>query len=503
MEQPKRTIDDKLKGILSDLLLPTNTIIAILLMCKSEKKKKKLYKFVMDNIRYVTESEILQMATMLNTGREQIMPHDLIVKYIGEDDGEVVKGNLYQVGVAYNGGEIYKIKTEKRHIREYPADLFVVQRPTEIKIVYIENPIDGEELEGLEVNKVYKVVGREKGLMVLDNGSKCYDFRGEGEEFEDVPPKKLKPLDKKELLRRYMLLSRFNNSKHIRNYIREDCEYVSEWSDTHITGRQAIIDRARMVFKNCVEQNVFYYMNTATVIKTNDEEALPLNTPCMGVWEEGKLQSLATIDVDEEGYIYRINYFSKPGITIAPDSTKENYIEIIDGHDGGGMFWFKPCNVDLTDNKGKIDYYDQVNGAEDEISIDEIVFDDYLAYFFLQEFDEELAPNKIRYDGEDRIEGFGWYLEHNFYTYEQIHKIIEKIWDLAINMESKKKEEFEKDYPVLETKYCKPLDLIKDIYENVNFNPCAAHDFYLRFTAKLQAMMDKNPDMKYFYVMGP
>jgi len=504
MDKEFSKTDRKLMGILSELLIPTKNIAAIMCICKSQKKRKKLYNFIMDNIEYVTESTILQMATALDKGREQIIPYGVIVKYIGEDDGEVTNGNLYEVGMIYGGGETYKITTDKRHIREYPAKLFVEQQATEIEIGYLENPLDGEELEGLELKKTYKVVGREGRFVILDNGCKCEEFRGDGVEFEDKPKKKIKPLDKKELLYRYMIFSRFNNSSHIHNYIREDCEYESHWSGTKLNGKSEIIERARMIFKNCVDQDVFYHMNTGIICKTFDEKVLPLDTPCFGVWEKGQLQSIATVDVDEEGYIYKINYFSQCGISILPDSIKTNYIEIIDGHDSGGCFWFKPCNIDITDNKGKKDYWEQVMSAENEISVDEIYFDDFLAYFFLQEFEEELEANKIRYDSElDRIKGFGWNLDYNFFTVEQVKKVVDKIWNFAIDMESIAREEIAKKHPILETKYCKPIDIIKNAYNNVNHNPCAVHDFYLRFTSKVMGMIEKNPDMKYFSVMGP
>jgi len=504
MEKSFSKIDRKLIEILSELLVPIKAITPIMCVCKSQKKRKKLYKFIMDNIEYVTQSDILQMATALDLGREQIIPNGVIVKYTGEDDGEVEKDNLYEVGMIYDGGETYKIKTNRRHIREYPASLFMEQQPTKIKTEYLENPIQGEELDGLELNKTYKVVARERGLLVLENGCKCEKFRGTGIEFEDKPKKELKRIDKKELLRRYMLLSKYNKSAHIRDYIREDCEYDSHWSGTKLNGKHEIIERARMIFKNCVDQDVFYHMNTGVIVKTFDETILPLNTPCLGIWENGKLQSLATIDVDEEGYIYKINYFNQGGITIAPDPIKTNFIEIIDGHDTGGVFWFRPCDVDVTDNKGKKDYWEQVVRAENEISVDEIYFDDLLAYFFLQEFDEELDANKIRYDSENyRIEGFGWNLDYNFFTIEQVKKVVDKMTAFALAMESQEKEEIAKDYPILETKYCKSLDIVSDVYNNANHNPCAVHDFYLRFISKIMDMIDKNPNMKYFSVMGP
>ena len=116
MEKSFSKIDRKLIEILSELLVPIKAITPIMCVCKSQKKRKKLYKFIMDNIEYVTQSDILQMATALDLGREQIIPNGVIVKYTGEDDGEVEKDNLYEVGMIYDGGETYKIKTNRRHM---------------------------------------------------------------------------------------------------------------------------------------------------------------------------------------------------------------------------------------------------------------------------------------------------------------------------------------------------------------------------------------------------
>jgi len=497
-------LDKKLMGVMRDLLFSSETIAGIFCMCKSQKKRQKLYNFIMDNLEYVTQSDVLHMAVMIDNAREQVIYEDTIVKYIGEDDGEVVNGHLYQAGVIYDGGEVYKIRTEKRHIREYPANMFIEQRAKNIRIEFLDNPLDGEILDGLQMDELYDIVSRDNGMLTLENGCKCFKFRGSGEDFEDKPEEKIKVLEKKELLRRYILLSRFSSSMHIRPYIREDCKYVSEWSGTTIKGKQTIIDRARMVFKNCLDHEIFYHMNTGVIADTNNEELIPVGTPCMGIWEKGKLRSIVIIDVDEDGYIYKINYYSNPGLSITPDIIKSNYIEIIDGHDTGGVFWFRPCNVDLTDYKGARDYWDQVTESADEISIDDFVFDDYLAYFFLQVFDENLDANKLRYNSEEeRLVSFGWNLDHNFYTREQMTAVLEMIWQLITRMENAEKEEVKKAYPVLETEYCKPLDVVAAIYDNPNYHPCAAHDFYVRFIRKINDMMEKNPEMKYFSVMGP
>ena len=491
-------LDKNLIFCLSELLIDNKTVTAIFTMLKTQEKRRKMFYFIRDNFNFVTESNILSFACALDNKREQRMPAYLIVKYIGETTDEITNGKLYQVGVCYDAGQVYKIKTDKRHIREYPSNLFIEQRPTEIEITYLDNPIDGEVLDDLVIGNCYKIVGRENDLLVLDNGNKCFLFRGDGVDFEDAP-QILKMLDKKELLRRYMLFNRFNNSWHIIPYISDNCVFDSDWSGAKLQGKDNIIKRIREIFQNCVLENAFYDMNLGSIELDGNKE------PCLLIFEKKSLQSICIIDTDENGMISKIKYLNyNKDYSIYVDSRKQNIVEVVDGHDCGGSFWIKPCNVNLIDTKGKSDYWNNVTESKDELSIDELDFGDFLAYFFIKNFDTNLDANLLRYTStEEKVKGFGWYLDHNFYTYEQIDKILAEMFNFAEQMRTSPREELEKNYPSLCVEGYKPFDIVKSVYENCNYNPCATYLLYRELNMRIREIKDKNPDMKYFSVMGP
>lgn len=91
-------------------------------------------------------------------------------------------------------------------------------------------------------------------------------------------------------------------------------------------------------------------------------------------------------------------------------------IEIKENHDSGGYFWIRPVKIEHV---SKITW-DNVEELNEEISIEEGDVDCFLAYFFYKYFDGELFYNKNRFEGEEYIKGFQWYLTFNFFTYETI-----------------------------------------------------------------------------------
>ncbi len=73
---------------------------------------------------------------------------------------------------------------------------------------------------------------------------------------------------------------------------------------------------------------------------------------------------------------------------------------------------------------------------DEEISISERSFKDFLYPVFKNHFDENLPENKSRwesYPSEERkyVKGFEWYLTDNFYTYESIEEVLADIEALA------------------------------------------------------------------------
>ena len=115
----------------------------------------------------------------------------------------------------------------------------------------------------------------------------------------------------------------------------------------------------------------------------------------------------------------------------------KNEIGIVDGHDDSSYFWIMPVRVvDYSDTNG-IDAIAEMRSIE--ISIEEDDVAQYLTPFLYKYFDQDLEANRWRdyqkwvdEDGKEHtscVEGFEWYLTHNFYTYEAMAKILTDIYD--------------------------------------------------------------------------
>ena len=112
-------------------------------------------------------------------------------------------------------------------------------------------------------------------------------------------------------------------------------------------------------------------------------------------------------------------------------------IGIVDGHDCSSYFWIMPVRViDFSDTH---DFDNVAEMRSVEISIEEDDVAQYLTPFLYKYFDQDLEANKRRdyqkwvdEDGKEQtsyVEGFEWYLTHNFYTYEAMAKILTDIND--------------------------------------------------------------------------
>jgi hypothetical protein len=122
-------------------------------------------------------------------------------------------------------------------------------------------------------------------------------------------------------------------------------------------------------------------------------------------------------------------------------------ISIVDGHDGSSYFWIQPVRViDFSDTNG-IDNIAEMKSVE--VSIEEDDVNQYLTPFLYKYFDNELDANKKRvefYDNEveeiSYVNGFEWYLTHNFYTYSSITSMLEDIKDTIDALSSGRETEF-------------------------------------------------------------
>ncbi len=162
-------------------------------------------------------------------------------------------------------------------------------------------------------------------------------------------------------------------------------------------------------------------------------------------------------------------------------------IGIVDGHNGSSYFWIMPVRVIDYEDSGSLDSVAQMRS--NEISIEEDDVDQYLTPFLYAHFDEELPANKHRRYASD----FEWYLEHNFFTYDQMSNILKDIADTVGALASGK-----------ETGYTKKLKIKRGATEE-DTEVAVVVDFYQRFLYRMEYMMKVGKEKGYDLIsfMGP
>ena len=97
-----------------------------------------------------------------------------------------------------------------------------------------------------------------------------------------------------------------------------------------------------------------------------------------------------------------------------------------------------PVRIIDYENTASLDSVAEMRSVE--ISIEEGDVDQYLTPFLYEYFDEEIEANKNR----KNVSGFEWYLEHNFFTFDQMMHILKDIADTVEALVSGKETEYTK-----------------------------------------------------------
>lgn len=179
-------------------------------------------------------------------------------------------------------------------------------------------------------------------------------------------------------------------------------------------------------------------------------------------------------------------------------------IEIIDGPEQSSYFYFVPVKVNST---YKIEWED-IEAEDDLFAIEEGYVECFLAYFLFKYFDEELIYNKERFDGV-YLDGFAWWLDDNFFTYDQIEKMCVEIEECAKLLDTDfYNEKLDKVKERMSIFYmCNAED---DDYKNRDNSDEAKKrnikvviNFYHRFVERIRKMMRDNPDVNLISISGP
>ncbi len=186
-------------------------------------------------------------------------------------------------------------------------------------------------------------------------------------------------------------------------------------------------------------------------------------------------------------------------------------IGIVDGHDSSSYFWIMPVRIIDYEDTADLDSVAEMRSTE--ISIEEDDVSQYLTPFLYNYFDEELEENKKRKD----VSGFEWYLEHNYFTYEQMAHILKDIADTVDALISKRETEYTKKLKIKRGTATYQLLYAKNLSEEevaeYNANRPAEDDteigliidFYQRFIYRMEYMMKVGKEKGYNLIsfMGP
>lgn len=186
-------------------------------------------------------------------------------------------------------------------------------------------------------------------------------------------------------------------------------------------------------------------------------------------------------------------------------------IGIVDGPDSSSYFWIMPVRIIDYEDTGALDSVAKMRSAE--ISIEEDDVAQYLTPFLYEYFDEELEANKQRKD----VSGFEWYLEHNYFTFEQMVSILKDIVDTIEALASGKETEYTKKLKLkrgtatYQLLYAKDLNAEEVAAYNAN-RPTEDNtevdlviDFYQRFLYRMEYMLKVGKEKGYNLIsfMGP
>lgn len=186
-------------------------------------------------------------------------------------------------------------------------------------------------------------------------------------------------------------------------------------------------------------------------------------------------------------------------------------IGIVDGHDPSSYFWIMPVRIIDYEDTALLDSVAEMRSAE--ISIEEDDVAQYLTPFLYNHFDEELEENKKRKD----VSGFEWYLEHNYFTHEQMGHILKDIAETVDALASGRETEYTRKLKIkrgtatYQLLYAKDLNADEVAAYNAN-RPTADHtkaelliDFYQRFLYRMEYMMKVGKEKGYNLIsfMGP
>lgn len=226
---------------------------------------------------------------------------------------------------------------------------------------------------------------------------------------------------------------------------------------------------------------------------------------------EGVQKLLAVAVTNHYGNAQVVSQIKELSLKIIGRDIFKSEIGIVDGHDSSSYFWIMPVRVIEYENTADLDSVAEMRSAE--ISIEEDDFAQYLTPFLYQHFDEELEENKKR----KGVSGFEWYLEHNYFTFEQMESVLKDIADTVDALASGKETEYIKKLKIkrgtatYQLLYAKDLNAEEVAAYNTN-RPTEDNtevdlviDFYQRFLYRMEYMLKVGKEKGYNLIsfMGP
>ena len=200
--------------------------------------------------------------------------------------------------------------------------------------------------------------------------------------------------------------------------------------------------------------------------------------------------------------------------TLEESKAKEKHVVpfFIEGHDFGASFWIFPVVVNKKESIGISD--SDVEELHDRISIDEEWVNRLLYNIFSRFFDSSMQINRerINYHEIDRetgienveyVKGFDSCLAYNFYTYEQMGKILSEIDEYADCLSAGVFTKIDKKtFAGVEKLFAKTDKSGDDEKIKHSYYMWIAR-FYKDLSERIRRMMKKHPETDVISIMGP
>lgn len=267
-----------------------------------EVRKKKLIDYMMHKGKYLTVPDILAKCLQLTRTGHQYYPCEMYVKYIGDTSQELIKNEIYHVGMVLGYDEILLLENELGDRDEYDSSLF--ERQTVTKVVYKGGKEEDGTLfvsDGFEIGREYSAAMHKTGEYTCDNGRTCMLDEVEPIGFETAKEKRLPPMQNIDSALDHMRQAiEFGDVYKLAMRLADDCEFMSQVSQKSIYGKWDIVSHLENTAEVQLEQGIYTDCALATITESAPGSRYEPGTRCLAVFREGEKQYMVFVETGNE-----------------------------------------------------------------------------------------------------------------------------------------------------------------------------------------------------------